>query len=114
MVKEDWVVRNWEFLSSRRIIPIPMSRAKNILRNSQVITTGKFYGTSEFLEELEDYSAIRYNGSRVLFLRPYISAPMPAGVLAVYADPKRYKFGEDGIITGLDSTFELPVFVFTR
>lgn len=112
MVKEDWVVRNWDFLSARKIISIPMSRARNILRQDQVLTTGKFYGTEEFINQLDSYCSIRYNGTKTLFLRPYISAPMPKGILAVYADPKRYKFGEDGLITGLSSTFEFPVYVF--
>lgn len=112
MLKEDWVVKNWSFLSARKIISLPMSRARNILRQEQALTTGKFYGRQEFIEELEQYSAVRYNGSRTLFLRPFISAPMPEGVLAVYVDPKRYNFDDNGIVTGLSSTYEFPIYVF--
>lgn len=112
MLKEDWIVKNWDFLKSRKIISLPMSRAKNILKQEQALTTGKFYGKQEFIEELEQYSAIRYNGSKTLFLRPFISAPMPQGVEAVYVDPKRYKFNEQEEITGLASTYEFPVYIF--
>ena len=114
MLKEDWVVKNWSFLNARKVIRLPMSRARNILRQEQALTTGKFYGRQEFIDELEQYSAVRYNGSRTLFLRPFISAPMPENVLAVYVDPKRYKFNEQNEITGLASTYEFPVYVFTE
>lgn len=112
MVKEDWVVRNWDFLKARKVVSIPMSRARNILREGQVLTTGKFYGNQEFIDQMDSYSAIRYNGTRTLFLRPFISAPMPEGVLAVYVDPKRYNFDDNGIVTGLSSTYEFPIYVF--
>lgn len=112
MVKEDWIVRNWDFLKARKVVSIPMSRARNILREGQVLTTGKFYGNQEFIDQMDSYSAIRYNGTRTLFLRPFISAPMPEGVLAVYVDPKRYNFDDNGIVTGLSSTYEFPIYVF--
>lgn len=112
MVKEDWIVRNWDFLKARKIVSIPMTRARNILQEDKVLTTGKFYGSSEFIDQMRGFSSIRYNGTMTLFLRPFISAPMPDGVLAVYVDPKRYKFDEDGIITGLSSTYEFPIYIF--
>lgn len=114
MVKEDWVVKNWDFISKRRIVKFPCRRAALILKDEQAPTTGKFYGKESFLDYLRNYFSIRLNGSKSLFLRPFISAPMPKGVEAVYIDPKRYKLNESGEIIGLDTTYEFPIYVFTE
>lgn len=113
MVKEDWVVVNWEFLSGRRVTEIPFERLKRILTDGSAPSTGKFYGVEDLYNRYSDSGSITHSGTRRLFLRPFISAPMPMeNIKGVYIDPKKYRFDEDGKITGLDTLYEIPIFVF--
>ena len=115
MTQVDWVVKNWEFLSSRRVVEIPTVRFKKVFQQPQIPTTGKFFGTQNFIDspQVQDFAVISALGSQRLALRPFICAPMPEPeVQAVYADPKRYKFDEQGVIVGLNDCYELPIVVF--
>lgn len=109
----DWVCRNWDFLSQRRHKILPAYRLGSFIRDGQAVSTGRFYGTPQFLDFARDYKSVTYAGTPRLFLRPYIIAPMPdEEVQAVYIDPKKYTINEEGLITGLDSTFESTIFIF--
>lgn len=111
----DWIVKNWDFLSSRRVVEIPTIRFKKVFNRSDLPTSGKFFGTQGFIDSVSvaDFVAETRTGGYRVALRPFINAPMPnPEVQAVYIDPKRYKFDEQGFITGLDDCYELPIVVF--
>lgn len=116
MLKEDWIVRNWAFLSARRIKEFPVDRATRLFRESQAPLAGKFYGTEDFFNRYySNYGSIGNTGTRRLFLRPYIGAPMPENrIKAVYIDSKKYRIDDDGIIRGLDTLYELPIYIFVE
>lgn len=114
MLKEDWIVRNWNFLSARKTLEFSGANILRFIRNPQAPLTGKFYGTAEFYQENARYGCFGRLGTRRLFLRPYIIAPMPEShIKAVYIDPKRYCMDEEGVIKCLDTFYELPIFIFT-
>lgn len=109
----DWIAKNWNFLKVRNVRTFNQTRLLNMLRIGDVPTTGKFYGRMEFLQNYSSYTSTGFNGSKKLLLRPFIDAPMPEpDIWAVYIDPKKYVFSEDGKITGLASCYESPVVVF--
>lgn len=113
MQKEDWVAKNWAFLSQRQVIEIPTHQTRRFFQNSQVSTSAKFYGTTRFYQQNSFYGVVTAKGTRRLYLRPYIIAPMAKNwIQAVYIDPKKYTFDEQGNITGLESLYEAPIFVF--
>lgn len=116
MVSLDWICKNWSFINARWVKRIPYNRLRRLLRDGTAPTSGKFYGTPEFFtSNAEEYGSTTCSGSTRLCLRPYVVAPMPEeSVMAVFIDPKRYEFDEDGNITSLKSLYEVPVYVFIR
>lgn len=113
MVKEDWVAKNWEFLKTRRIQVVRSYRfTQDFIRNPQVSTQGKFYGDSDYYEN-SPYKGSSMLGKPRLLLRPYIVAPTPEeGVRAVYIDPKKYEFNNNGVITKVADLYENVIFIF--
>lgn len=109
MTDLDWVVKNWDFLSARYIRNI--RNVTELIRQPQAPTTGKFYGTPDVFMDYGSLTATSPSGNKKMLLRPYIVAPMPDGIKAVYIDPKRYKFDDAGNITALATTYEFPIFV---
>lgn len=113
MVKEDFIARNWEFFSQRKHLDMDANRLLQLTRNGQVPLSGKFFGTVDFFENFPTLTAITASGSRRLLLKPYIVAPMPEPTIqAIYIDAKRYRFSADGVVEGLDTTYELPFVIF--
>lgn len=113
MIKEDFLVKGWSFLSARNYIELPERKLSVFLRDGRVPLSGRFYGTEEFFNSYPFYSSISFNGNRRLCMRPYIIAPMPEpSIKAIYIDAKRYTYSADGEITGLDTLYELPFVVF--
>lgn len=115
-IKEDWIVRNWDFLKARRMKEIVGWRFKNIFRFADAPTTAKFYGTEDFYQRYSsDFGCLTGTGSKRLALRPYINAPMPEQrIKAVFIDPKKYVFDEEGNIVGMDGCYEATIFIFTE
>lgn len=114
MIKEDWILKNWAFLSGRRVKRIDRwSSLTDFLQDPDVPTTGKFYGTENFYAGQSVYGCITHKGSKRLCLRPYIPAPMPEeGIKAVFIDPKKYCFNDNDEIIGLDTLYESPIYIF--
>lgn len=112
MVDLDFIVKNWDYLSKRRVREIPIEHCSRILRMPDTASNGKFFGTPDMFDRLSKYSSIGLNGSRRLFLRPYVIAPMPKDrIKAVFIDPKKYIFNEDGVITGVESCWEPVIYI---
>lgn len=113
MLKPDWVIKNWDFLSTRYKLNYRPCAVERFITDTRAYTTGKFFGTQEFFDANRGFGSATKTGTQRLFLRPYIFARMPEGVEAVYIDASRYKFDTEGIITDFDS-YELPIFIFTK
>lgn len=113
MVDKDWIYNNWAFLSKRRTKVLPAGNLFKITNQRDVPSEGKFYGTEEFLRRYKAFSTLSYNNTPRLLLRPFVISEMPdKSIQAVFIDPKKYIFDEDGIITGTKSTFEIPIYIF--
>lgn len=116
-LSKDWILKNWDFLSTRWIRKIHLKQPTNpiqvMLWNSDIPIDGKFYGTTYFLmHKAYPYHSESPTGTIRVLLRPYITAPLPEGIQAVYINPKNYKFNDQSEITGLKSTYEQPIVVF--
>lgn len=112
-IEKVWLVKNWEFLLSRQTKVLPVNMLSKLFRDPKVTPSGKFYGTEEFLALYSPLSAVTANGIARLALRPYIFCEMPnSSIRAVYIDPKKYIFDEDGMIVGLSSLYENAVYIF--
>lgn len=115
MTNLDFLAKNWSFFSHRRVREIPIEKCTRLLRMPDTATNGKFFGTSELFDRLSRFSSIGLNGSRRLFLRPYVVAPMPEErVKAVFIDPKKYDIDEDGNVTGVQDCWEPVIYVLVE
>ncbi len=108
------IVKNREFLSADHVIYDNAAEDgfMAFIRDRGINCNGKFFGTPRFLERFEGFVSLAMNDTSIrLCLRPYLIAPMPDGIEAIYIDPKRYKPNKAGIIIDYDS-FELKKFAF--
>lgn len=112
MAKTNWVKDNWAFLSARNKKFVCLRSLEKMMRDGEVPSNGRFYGSESVLRMYDSLSAVTSMGGRKLMLRPYIVCDTPSDVIAcVYADRKQYKFDKDGKITGLSSLYEAPIYV---
>lgn len=106
----DWVKKNWDFLSTRAVKV--ESGVIDFVQDWRVPTDGKFFGTEKFFRNWGRSHGSEHKGFKKLFLRPYIVQEMPEGVEAIYISKKNYDFDTEGNITGLHSVFEKNFYVF--
>lgn len=109
MYIDDWVKKNWDFLSARAVKV--ETTLPEMLKDWRIPTDGKFFGTDEFFKKWGYTSGSKHDNFRKLFLRPYVVQEMPDGVGAVYISKKGYEFDEEGYIVGLKSTFEKNFYI---
>lgn len=118
MVDIDWLQKNWTFISKRQVIYLSSDRLMRMIRDPNCPTQGKFWGRQSFIERYGAFVSSLPTGSKRLMLRPFIDAPLPAdkvkNIEAMYIDPKKYTFNEQGEITALKCLYESPVYVFIK
>lgn len=109
MLGLDWIHKNWRFLQKRLIKEVTLEQ---LVKDKETPTSGRFYGTEDFYKKYSYLGACGFDGSRKLMLRPYLVSSMPEnGIQAIYIDFKKYRFNEDGLIVGLKSTYEVPIYI---